>query len=488
MRQLDATRRFLRSREGTSWIVIVGFAAALAVAAGYGFYRASLRSFIANKTDEKGTALALVDAFVTNYSNVRKDLGAGKAPVPATFRAHSIDLFNQAHGTGAALRLRWIGRSGRSIATPPADPAMAEVIESFVGKTEPAPVSQFLTIGREKVFRTVYPSIAHEQSCVDCHNNLQPELLWQINDVMGAFSLDVPVGAFLRTLRIECVTIGAVVLVLIGGVGLLISLNHHRRIAERESAREQAEAANRAKSAFLATMSHELRTPLNAIIGFSEIMQRGVLGQLGNQRYHAYVNDIYHSGTHLLGIINDVLDLSKTETGKLDLNEDLFDLREVARSVTQVTGGRLREAGLTQTVDLPPDLPLLRGDERKTKQILLNLLSNAGKFTEAGGSITLSARWDRERGMAVTVADTGIGIAPKDLSRVLEAFEQADSSLARKHQGTGLGLPLARAMIELHGGTLTLSSTLGVGTEVTVTFPPERLVYEHPAASLHTAA
>jgi signal transduction histidine kinase len=253
-------------------------------------------------------------------------------------------------------------------------------------------------------------------------------------------------------------------------------------------AKDEAEAANQAKSGFLATMSHELRTPLNAIIGFSEMMLREVLGALGNEQYRAYVGDIHASGTHLLQIINDILDLSKAEAGKIDLSEEVFDLRDIMRSVGQLTAGRVYAAELTQDVDLPENLPPLCGDERKTKQVLLNLITNAVKFTPAGGSIMISARWTLERGLALTVADTGIGIPQSDLERVLKPFEQVDSSLSRQHQGTGLGLPLVKAIMELHGGRLELKSELGVGTEVTVTFPPERVLAQCPIEDSRDAA
>src|SRR5258707_12727709 len=157
MQRRAAMRGFFRSREGAGLIGIVVFAAALAVVAGYGFYQASLHAFVENKTDEKTTALQLVDAFVSNYSNLRKELDAERAPVPATFRAHSIALFNSARGAEDAVRIKWIGRAGRSIATPPSDAHMAEVIESFVGKPNPVPVSRFLAVGGAQVFRTVYP-------------------------------------------------------------------------------------------------------------------------------------------------------------------------------------------------------------------------------------------------------------------------------------------------------------------------------------------
>ena len=264
--------------------------------------------------------------------------------------------------------------------------------------------------------------------------------------------------------------------------------DRERAYQELRQAKDEAEAANQAKSGFLATMSHELRTPLNAIIGFSEMMLREVLGPLGKEQYRSYVGDIHASGTHLLQIINDILDLSKAEAGKIDLSEDVFDLRDIMRSVGQLTIGRIHDAGLTQDVDLPDDLPPICGDERKTKQVLLNLITNSVKFTPPGGSIAISARWAPDTGLAITVADTGIGIPEADLERVLKPFEQVDSSLARQQQGTGLGLPLVKAIMELHGGRLELKSMLGTGTQVTVIFPPERVLAQCPIERPRDAA
>jgi signal transduction histidine kinase len=265
-------------------------------------------------------------------------------------------------------------------------------------------------------------------------------------------------------------------------------LRNHAAYDALRLAKEKAEAANRAKSGFLATMSHELRTPLNAIIGFSDMMQREVLGPLGNKRYQAYIGDIHKSGTHLLQIIDDILDLSKAEAGKLELHEEIFDLRDTIGSVHKLISPRLGDGGLSDAVDLPANLPLLRADELKTKQVLLNLLTNAIKFTPPGGHVEIAGKFDPAAGLLLIVRDTGIGIAPGDLARVLEPFEQVDSSFARSHQGSGLGLPLVKAIIEGHGGALAIDSELGLGTQVSVTFPPWRAVFEPSAAKSRDAA
>ena len=260
-----------------------------------------------------------------------------------------------------------------------------------------------------------------------------------------------------------------------GGILVTYSdVTERKRVeADLRRARDEAELASRSKTEFLANMSHELRTPLNAVIGFSDILSGELFGQLGDRRYRDYARDIRESGHHLLKLINDVLDVAKIEHGEVDIDDEIVDVRAAMESCARLVHERAAAASVTVAVDPHADLPPLRADSRRLKQILINLLSNAVKFTHAGGRVTIEAAAD-ERGYRISVSDTGIGIAPEDMVTALRPFGQIDSSLARKYQGTGLGLPLSKAMAELHGGGLELSSTPGQGTTATVWLPPER--------------
>ncbi|MBI3515481.1 MAG: PAS-domain containing protein [Proteobacteria bacterium] len=252
-----------------------------------------------------------------------------------------------------------------------------------------------------------------------------------------------------------------------------------------QSAKEQAELANRAKTAFLANMSHELRTPLNAIIGFAEIIREQLLGPIGTPKYLDYMADIHLSGNHLLEVINDILDLSKVESGHFELLEKTIDLERVLASALRLLGDKAAKGGLTIRSRMPEPRPLIRADERGIKQILLNLLSNSVKFTRPGGVIEVTAELAPDGDLLLIVADTGIGFDLADLPRALAPFGQIDSSLTRRYQGTGLGLPLVNSLTQLHGGRLEFDSKIDVGTRVTVRLPVARVV---PFAAVERAA
>jgi signal transduction histidine kinase len=248
-----------------------------------------------------------------------------------------------------------------------------------------------------------------------------------------------------------------------------------RRRTERDltAAKELAEVANRSKTEFLANMSHELRTPLNAIIGFAQLMAGEMLGPMATQKYVGYAKDIAASGEHLLGIINDILDVSKLEAGKLDLIEEPIDLAKVIRDLLRLLEQKARAGDVAIETRLEPGLPRLIADGRKVKQILLNLLTNAIKFSHPGGTVEIAAS-QQKGAVVIAVIDHGIGMDSRELQVAVSRFGQVASAWSRKYPGTGLGLPLAIGLTELHGGTLTIRSAKGVGTTVTVAFPPER--------------
>jgi two-component system cell cycle sensor histidine kinase PleC len=281
----------------------------------------------------------------------------------------------------------------------------------------------------------------------------------------------------------------ALLMTLFGGNLLIIGVTAHRNLIQTLMVRHdreqlaqaliaektRTELASRAKSDFLATMSHELRTPLNAIIGFSEVMLGEIFGPLGAARYSEYCGDIHTSAQHLLSLINDILDSAKIEAGKYELREEVTDLPLLAKSAARLMRGRAAQKGLTFTLDLKP-VPSILADERAMRQILLNLLSNAIKFTPGGGSVSLRTVYSESGAVLLEVHDTGIGIPEADIDNVFDNFSRASNAHLSNESGTGLGLPIVRGLVQLHGGDLRIDSRPGAGTTVTVELPASRIL------------
>ncbi len=247
-----------------------------------------------------------------------------------------------------------------------------------------------------------------------------------------------------------------------------------------DESRRKAEEANFAKSRFLATMSHELRTPLNAILGFSEVMQSELMGPLGNETYRGYVADIHDSGRHLLELINEILDISRIEAGRYTLHEESVTLPFIVEDCAHMMGLRARNKGLTIVEQYEENLPKIWADERAVRQITLNILSNAVKFTPNGGTITVKVGWTAGGGQYVSIKDTGPGIPEEEIPIVLSRFGQGSIAIKSAEQGTGLGLSIVQALVQMHGGAFNLSSKLREGTEVMFTMPQSRVLEVMP--------
>jgi signal transduction histidine kinase len=292
----------------------------------------------------------------------------------------------------------------------------------------------------------------------------------------------------------------AILIVALGLVGSLVDMHLSSRalqeanrlrayVVDLEATRERLEqtsenlrlaldtaaAANKAKSAFLAAMSHELRTPLNAVIGFSDMLLSETFGAVGGARNKGYIKDIHSSGVHLLSLINDILDIARIDAGQCQLHEETLDPEEIVTDCLRMVTPQANAGGVELEHARAQNIPLIRADERRLKQVLVNLLGNAVKFTHAGGQVTVCLHHS-VHGLTFSVRDTGIGMAENDIPVALERFGQVDSALARKYEGTGLGLPIAKHLVELHGGTLAIESALGVGTTVSVFIPATRYV------------
>ncbi|MBM3599089.1 MAG: hypothetical protein FJX35_12785 [Alphaproteobacteria bacterium] len=585
-----AIRAFFASRAGHGFLLFILLCGGLSAGVGLAFYKSNLHWFQQRTASEELTAIEMVEAFVFSYTDVRSRGELGVAPVPATFRAHSIERFNSSRDPARQLRLAWVGIPGRAIATDPLDADMADLVRGFAAGTATTN-ARLISLDGRSVIRTGYPSVAQQWACVECHNIIFPDRpQWQLNDIMGAFVADLPADEFISRNRLESVLAGTGVFVVVGMIGLYIFALHFRRVtteievrerqrmaegvesmpdgfalydasdnlllansafrrwqdmlqqspsepapdsgarsagraarasvsageiqlgdrawirvdethtpsgmkvvietdiseikqreAELRVSRDQAERAMRTRSEFLATVSHELRTPLNAIIGFSEMIRDALMGPL-SRTYRNYAQDIHFSGRHLLGVINEILDMSKLEARKLELHLAPVDVSELLRRCVRLVGKRADEKRIA--IDLKfPDGMVEMADEQRLIQIVLNILDNAIKYTPDGGRVTVWAGRDAgvkgtddkgrddDGSLMVLIRDTGIGIAAHDLPRALMPFGQVDSKLSRRHGGTGLGLPLAKSLVELHGGRFGIVSEPGGGTTVTLRLP-----------------
>ena len=351
------------------------------------------------------------------------------------------------------------------------------------------PVIRFDRTENGKILRYA-TAVVMGKGCVGCHNTPgdSPKTDWRAGEVRGVQQVTVPLPdnrnfAFMEMALTAFIAGLAVILMWAMTTRLQNSLRmtrelaaiSDRRNAELVVAKSEAERANAAKTRFLATMSHELRTPLNSIIGFSDVLRNADKNQQIRENVVEYATDIQTSGTHLLDLINEILDMSKIEAGMFEIEDETVSLQETVDTCVRLLSQRAETGSIDLENRLPADLPPIRGDRKAMRQILLNLLSNAVKFTEPGGRVTIDGDGDGQ-GICITVTDTGLGIPDSQIGEIFEPFTQADNSAARRHEGTGLGLPITKALVELHGGSLILDSAVGVGTTVKVLIPKSRIM------------
>jgi signal transduction histidine kinase len=264
-------------------------------------------------------------------------------------------------------------------------------------------------------------------------------------------------------------------------------MDKEKLVARLFDANRRAESALRAKTEFLANMSHELRTPLNAVIGFSEIISNEVLGPIGNRKYLEYAQDLNASGKHLLQLINDILDLTKISADRLELADETVDVGDLVESSLRMVSHRAGSQGVSLHQVIAPEVSAVRGDERRLRQIVLNLVTNSVKFTPSGGSVAVRAAIEHGW-LVLEVRDTGVGISEEDLTLVLEPFGQVDNAFNRNGGGTGLGLPLTKKLVEMHGGRFAIESIKNQGTTVRAAFPPDRVVARATASAAKATA
>ncbi len=469
----------------------IAYNTALKSAEAYSDAMSSIRNFYSSEIvprAQKGGATATHD-----YHN-----SDGAIPLPATL---SIELGERVSRTADGGRFRfysafpfpWRKDGG------PRDAFETDALKALSDGN----ADQFVrveNIGVVQVLRYAAP-VRMGESCVACHNARtdSPKTDWDVGDLRGVQSVQVT----LPTLSIfdNARHYGLYAFMVLGVItGLWIFAFLLRRLTrlvsqerdlldtaqrhneELQIAKNSAERANHSKSEFLANISHELRTPLNAINGFSEAMVGRIYGPLGNNRYEEYAADIRESGLYLLDLINVLLDLSKIEAGKYELFEEEVDVGAIVSTAVRLVQGQARAGKLHLSTRLPETMPKLIADERALRQIILNLLTNAVKFTNEDGRVLLYADIDHDGCFVLAIADTGVGISDLELSRLMAPFERANDAHTRKTEGAGLGLPLVASLVRLHDATITIDSSVGDGTTVLMRFPPERVIWPATAA------
>ena len=484
---------FLKSKSGRNFVLFAALCAAMALAIGVGSYMINLYWFQLDKGAEKVTALQLVDSFVAEYSKVRSALKADGAPVPATFRAHAIEQFNKMRHQDNALRLLMVGPAGREIATAPSDAQMAATIERFAHERTPKPETRFVTVDNAMMFRTIYPSIATQQSCVDCHNSHQPEALWKLNDVMGALVIEVPAAGFLRHNLLLSLGIGLVVFLLSTAIGAVIFAMQFRELRLRERTEQslrlaaaEIEILNRDLERRVEQRTSELRTVQDELLRKERL---STLGQLTATVAHELRNPLSSIRNTVFSINAAVAEkglklerpLARMERGIARCDRIITDLLDYTRMRELKRAPVTVDPWLGEVLDdqkMPDGVALVRrldapggrvsGDLERLRRVVINLVENAVQaMLEPAGrdrQVTVATRLV-DRQFELVVEDTGAGIPPEVLPKVFEPL------FSTKSFGTGLGLATVKQIVEEHDGSVAIASEIGRGTRVTLLLP-----------------